>query len=400
MSSHSNGDFVFMMEDLETKMDIETPYEKLKDNGKTQLDKNNEAKMTLYNALPSSKTSKEKVKSFALKAKVIKEQTSDDSNSQGRSDEDVDEDEAKSFNMMARNFHMEEGHFIGEFPKPKENKDLSEELGAIAKTTINRKRTQHVSWKSTLKRCLAFNLISVEQLCDDDCVVKFTRVDCTISKNGKTLARGYMRNGLYTCKLGDNSMLWHRRLGHANMRLVQNTAFNELVRNLPKLRVERHFCDTCGLRNQGNVDNKTRNEVSTIRGLELLHLDFFGPSPTQSYRGNIYTLIIIDDHSNYTWVVFLKSKGDVLEKFRILCNKLENLHDCSIVLIVTNHSTECDKFKFGNFYEQHVKSNNLSGSFTSQSNEIVERIHRNLRKMSGAMLDGKFIYNNLQFSSE
>ncbi|GJU92225.1 zf-CCHC domain-containing protein [Tanacetum coccineum] len=78
---------------------------------------------------------------------------------------------------------------------------------------------------------LALNLISVGQLCDDNCEVSFTKVDWTISKNGKTLAKGHGINGLYTCKLGDNSKqqiclasvvdnstLWHRRLGHANMR--------------------------------------------------------------------------------------------------------------------------------------------------------------------------------------
>ncbi|GJS75657.1 hypothetical protein Tco_0725538 [Tanacetum coccineum] len=38
--------------DLETKLMKETPYELLKDNQKKKLGKNNEAKMTLYNALP------------------------------------------------------------------------------------------------------------------------------------------------------------------------------------------------------------------------------------------------------------------------------------------------------------------------------------------------------------
>ncbi|GJV01126.1 hypothetical protein Tco_1334695 [Tanacetum coccineum] len=47
-----NCDFVFMMDDRETKMEVETPYELLKDDQKKQLNKNNEAKMTLYNALP------------------------------------------------------------------------------------------------------------------------------------------------------------------------------------------------------------------------------------------------------------------------------------------------------------------------------------------------------------
>ncbi|GKB14153.1 DUF4219 domain-containing protein, partial [Tanacetum coccineum] len=47
-----NDDFYFEIEDSKTKMMKETPYELLKDNQKKQLGKNNEAKMTLYNALP------------------------------------------------------------------------------------------------------------------------------------------------------------------------------------------------------------------------------------------------------------------------------------------------------------------------------------------------------------
>ncbi|GJR04014.1 hypothetical protein Tco_0526998 [Tanacetum coccineum] len=103
----------------------ETPYEILKDDQKNQLGKNNEAKMILYNALPhkeyervfmfyemvldndgvASKTTKEKVKSLALKDKVTREQTSNDSDSQRESDEDIDEEEkAKALNLMARNF--------------------------------------------------------------------------------------------------------------------------------------------------------------------------------------------------------------------------------------------------------------------------------------------------------
>ncbi|GKC82539.1 hypothetical protein Tco_1138256, partial [Tanacetum coccineum] len=49
--------------------------------------------MVLDNDGVASKTTKEKVKSLALKAKVTREQTSDDSDSQGESDEDIDEKE-------------------------------------------------------------------------------------------------------------------------------------------------------------------------------------------------------------------------------------------------------------------------------------------------------------------
>ncbi|GKC86032.1 hypothetical protein Tco_1141749, partial [Tanacetum coccineum] len=47
-----NSDFYFEIKDSETKMMKETLYELLKEDQKKQLGKNNEARMTLYNALP------------------------------------------------------------------------------------------------------------------------------------------------------------------------------------------------------------------------------------------------------------------------------------------------------------------------------------------------------------
>nr|GEU34909.1 putative reverse transcriptase domain-containing protein [Tanacetum cinerariifolium] len=87
------------------KMLKDTPYELLEDDEKKQLGKNNEAKMTFFNDIPRKeyervficKTGKELLK------KVTKEQTSNDSDSKGGSDEDVDEQEAEAFNLTARN---------------------------------------------------------------------------------------------------------------------------------------------------------------------------------------------------------------------------------------------------------------------------------------------------------
>ncbi|GJY83885.1 retrovirus-related pol polyprotein from transposon TNT 1-94 [Tanacetum coccineum] len=39
------------------------------------------------------------------------------------------------------------------------------------------------------------------------------------------------------------------------------------------------------------------NTKSKIIGKELLNMDLFGPSAVQSYRGNFYTLVIVDDYS-------------------------------------------------------------------------------------------------------
>ncbi|GKB45399.1 hypothetical protein Tco_0896152 [Tanacetum coccineum] len=214
------NDFVFIMDDPETKMEVETPYEFLKDDEKKQLGKNNEAKITFYNALPrkeyeesscvkpprrakvvvikevkdlatlpldevisnlkfrklifendgvASKSTKN-VKSLALKAKVIMEQTSDDSYSQRGSDEDVDKEEVKPFNFIAKNLFLgtkevkaqdksevatisaKKVTSLVNVKSQRRTRILLEELGAIVKTIMNRKMMQHVLWQLTLKR--------------------------------------------------------------------------------------------------------------------------------------------------------------------------------------------------------------------------------------------------------
>ena len=115
------------------------------------------------------------------------------------------------------------------------------------------------------------------------------------------------RDKLCLTSLDDSSNLWHRRLGHANMRLIQSLSSKDLVRNLPKLKYDQHFCDACKIGKQVHSSHKAKNMVSTSRCLELMHMDLFGPSAIHSYGGNFYTLVIVDDYSRYTWTKFLKS---------------------------------------------------------------------------------------------
>nr|GEX66072.1 retrovirus-related Pol polyprotein from transposon TNT 1-94 [Tanacetum cinerariifolium] len=77
----------------------------------------------------------------------------------------------------------------------------------------------------------------------------------------------------------------------------ESLASKELVRNLPKLKFDQHFCDACKIRRQAHTSHKAKNIVSTTRCLKLLHMDLFGPSAVRSYGGNRYTLVIVDDYS-------------------------------------------------------------------------------------------------------
>ncbi|GJV48001.1 retrovirus-related pol polyprotein from transposon TNT 1-94 [Tanacetum coccineum] len=183
------------------------------------------------------------------------------------------------------------------------------------------------------------------------------------NEDGKVIGRGIRKKGLYVMKLGnkpkdkiclatidENSTLWHWRLGYVNMRLIQSLASKELVRNLPKLKFDQHFCDACKIRKQAHASYKAKNIVSMTRCLELLHMDLFGPSALRSYGGNLYTLVIEYDYSMYTWTRFLKNKTKAFEQFKIFSKKIQNQLGCSIVSIRTDHGREFDnEVKFGEF---------------------------------------------------
>ncbi|GJW15398.1 zf-CCHC domain-containing protein [Tanacetum coccineum] len=154
--------------------------------------------------------------------------------------------------------------------------------GTISNDSLKIDNVEHVD-------NLGFNLLSIGQICDNKCKVIFSKHDSEITRNGKVIGRGIRKKGLYVMKLGnkpkdqmclatidENSTLWHRRLGHANMRLIQSLASKELVRNLPRLKFDQHFCDACKVGKQAHASHKAKNLVSTTRCLELLHMDLFG----------------------------------------------------------------------------------------------------------------------------
>ncbi|GJR57347.1 retrovirus-related pol polyprotein from transposon TNT 1-94 [Tanacetum coccineum] len=194
-----------------------------------------------------------------------------------------------------------------------------------------------------------------EKIKDEACLVAQAP-----NEDGKVIGRGIRKKGLYVMKLGnmpkdkfclatinENSTLWHRRLGHANIHLIQSLASKELVRNLPKLKFDQYFYDTCKIGKQAHASHKAKNIVSTTRCLELLHMDLFGPSVIRSYGGNRYDLVIVDDYSR----------------------EFDN------------------EVQFGEFCNCNGITHNFSALRTPQSNGVVERKNRTLQEMSRTMLN-------------
>ncbi|GJS95184.1 retrovirus-related pol polyprotein from transposon TNT 1-94 [Tanacetum coccineum] len=249
-----NGDYKPIITNLVTGKEEAIPYDKLKDENKKMLSKNDDAKMALYNVL----LKKEYEKIFLYKAakdiwnslvithhdelignlkvyEVVFEKDSEVSKSfvggcWSDSDEDDDpkKDEiclmAHDSNEVRLKVKLESNEWIKDSDCSRHmtsNKDLFSTYEAINRG--------NVVFSSNTKS----KIIGKGQICDKKCKVLFSETGSKILKDDITIGRGIRKNGLYVMKIGnspkdslcltsidDTLTLWHRRLGHANMRLI------------------------------------------------------------------------------------------------------------------------------------------------------------------------------------
>ena len=110
-------------------------------------------------------------------------------------------------------------------------------------------------------------------------------------------------------------MLWHKRLGHASLSLLNKLVAKDLVVGLPSIKYnDVKVCDACVRGKQVRNSFKLKKTVSTNRPLELLHMDLCGPMKIMSRGGKRYVLVLVDDYSRFTWTLFLASKDATFEK--------------------------------------------------------------------------------------
>ncbi|GJU25222.1 retrovirus-related pol polyprotein from transposon TNT 1-94 [Tanacetum coccineum] len=154
------------------------------------------------------------------------------------------------------------------------------------------------------------NIIGKGQMCDNKCRVTFSKHDSEITKDGKVIGRGIRKKGLYVMKLGNKP---------------EDKICLATIDENSTLKFDQHFCDACKIGKQAHASHKAKNIVSTTRCLELLHMDLFGPSTVQSYKGNRYTLVIVDDYSRAiigkTPYELPRGRKPTLDYFRVFGSK-------------------------------------------------------------------------------
>jgi transposase InsO family protein len=131
------------------------------------------------------------------------------------------------------------------------------------------------------------------------------------------------------------------------------------------------------------------SSILTSRNLELLHMDFMGPTRTASLGERKYILVVVDDFFGYTWAILLREKSDAFDAAQQLFKKIQFEQNCPIMRICNDHGREFENPKFEEFCLSYGIQQEFSSPITPQQNGVVERKNRVNQEMARVMIHSK-----------
>nr|GFA36654.1 putative ribonuclease H-like domain-containing protein [Tanacetum cinerariifolium] len=258
---------------------------------------------------------------------------------------------------------------------------------------------------------LKYNLISVSQICDNKNSVLFTDSECIVlgkdfklNDDTNLLIRTPRQHNMYSINLNnivphknltclvakasvDESMLWHRRLGHLNFKTMNKLVRNNLVKGLPSKCFENdHNCVACLKEKQHKASCKTKLVNSISKPLHTLHMDLFGPTSVSSLNHKWYCLVVTDDFSMFTWTFFLRTKGETSSIVRNFITEIQNLKDLKVKIIRCDNRGEFKNKEINEFYTKKGIRREFSNARTPQQNGVAERRNKTLIEAARTML--------------
>ncbi|XP_076914840.1 uncharacterized protein LOC143573978 [Bidens hawaiensis] len=148
-------------------------------------------------------------------------------------------------------------------------------------------------------------------------------------------------------------ILWHRRMGHISLRKMNHLVHRNLVEgvNLRNFQLTEECLD-CKKGKQTKKPHPKKLLNSINLPFEHLHMDLFGPANVKSVTGELYCLVVTDDYSRFSWVIFLESKNETYDSLMVLFKKLETLYNMPIRRIISDNGTEFKNNKMLEYYSK------------------------------------------------
>lgn len=171
---------------------------------------------------------------------------------------------------------------------------------------------------------LRLSLISTGKLDDEGHYSTFGNGMWKLTKGSLVVAKGKKDCSLYKtqaklCKAQLNTVegsfdKWHQRLGHMSEKGMKLLCRRQSIPDLQGGPADK--CVDCLMGKQHRV-SFTKKLKRTTRKLDRVYSDVCGPMKVKSLGGSSYFVTFIDDFSRKLWVYPMKTKDQVLQKFKV-----------------------------------------------------------------------------------
>ena len=175
----------------------------------------------------------------------------------------------------------------------------------------------------------------------------------------------------------------HRRL-HVSMETIKN--LGKFTADVPESvsKGEAHSCEHCVEANATRVPHKGHGYTPSHAG-RLIHADIAGPFKYSKHGHYRYFLVLVDDHTRFKQVYFLKRKSDALARVRTFVAKFNayaSLGKPEPVRVVgalhTDNAGEFLSREFEEFLDEELIDQSLCPPHVHQLNGVAERAIRTI----------------------
>ena len=177
--------------------------------------------------------------------------------------------------------------------------------------------------------------------------------------------------------------LWHQRLGHINNQVLSKIVKTEVVKGVKVKDEEPNFCEACVMGKMARQPFKATGDIRSKRKLQLVHSDVCGPMDVESFSGKKYFVTFIDNFTRCSAVYFMKSKAEVLEKFKEFEAVMTNMSGKKIGTLRSDNGGEYMSGEFQTYLKKSGIRHETTVPHTPEQNGVAERMNRTLGESKG-----------------
>jgi hypothetical protein len=200
-----------------------------------------------------------------------------------------------------------------------------------------------------------------------------------------------------------DAALWHSRMGHLNMQSLQAQHSHDTV-SVPVMpsSVNDLSFESCSLSKAASAPQNRKASMNPAAPLQHLSCDLWGHVSVPSPYGVRYSPLVIDHHTNFMWVRFLKSKDETCANLETILQDARHTHarfhshhqafapflkfDSDSVFEAANTQLMCTRLGF---------STQFSAPYAHHMLGKAERPWRILRDCASSMLHAMSVPNSM-----